>query len=212
MDQFKEDLEFARWFLSDAENRLFGRMASPCPEEDIAVLHHYISDSMAPYFEVGVLWGGSMVVAGLAMPTGHLYGIDPFFGYMAPGKLDPYVKGKGKGLIPSREIAELNLEEYGLTERSTLITGLHPPFPEELEDTYFGCIFIDGDHQTKSVLADWNAVKYNASGIVIFHDLHHSTILPAWNKVKKDPMVEEVLYEGGRGKFSRMGVVRVRAE
>ena len=210
---FEQDLEFARDFLSDAENRLIGRMASPVPEEDIAVLHHYISDSMAPYFEVGVLWGGSMVIAGLAMPTGHLYGIDPFFGYMAPGKVDPYVRhGEGKGLVPSREVAERNLEEYGLTERSTLYTGFHPPIPAALEDTYFGAIFIDGDHQTKSVLEDWNGVKYNAADIVIFHDLHHGTVRPAWEKIKQDPMVEEVLFEGGKGKFSRIGVVRVRAE
>lgn len=213
MEQFKEDLEFAQDFLSDAENRLIGRMASPCPEEDIAVLHHFISDSMPPYFEVGVLWGGSIVVAGLAIPTGHLYGIDPFFGYMAPGKRDPYVRhGEGKGLVPSREVAERNLAEYGLTERSTLYTAMHPPFPEELEDTYFGAIFIDGDHKTASVIADWNAVKYNSSGVVIFHDLHLDTVKPAWQKIKKDPMVEEVLHEGGKGKFSRIGVVKVRVE
>jgi hypothetical protein len=213
MPSFTDDLEWARWFLSDAENRLVGRMASPCPEEDIAVLYHYISQAMPPYFEVGVLWGGSMVIAGLAMEHGHLYGIDPFHGYMAPGKVDPYVRhGEGKGLIPTREVAERNIAEYDLTDRTTLYTGFHPPLPRDLDETSFGCIFIDGDHQTKSVLADWNTLKYHASNIVIFHDLHHSTIKPAWAKIKQDPMVEEVLFEGGRGLFSRMGVVKVRQE
>lgn len=213
MDKFKDDLEWARWFLSDAENKLIGRMASPCPEEDIAVLHHYISRAAPPYFEVGVLWGGSMVIAGLSMPHGHLYGIDPFFGYMKEGAKDPYVKrGAGAGVVPTREIAEKNLETYELTERSTLFTGFHPPMPEELQstDALFGAIFIDGDHQTESVLADWNEVKYHAADVVIFHDLHHSTIKPAWEKIKQDPMIDEILHEGGRHAFSRMGVVKMK--
>jgi hypothetical protein len=213
LDQFKEDVEWAKWFISDAGNRLIGRMASPVPEEDIAVFHHYLSNAMPPYFEVGVLWGGSMVIAGQAIPTGHLYGIDPFWGYCRPGAVDPYVRDNpGEGLIPTQAVAEQNLKEYGIFERTTLFKGLHPPLPEELADSHFGAIFIDGDHQTKSVLADWNELKYYSAGIVIFHDLHHKTVASAWEKVKNDPMVEEVLYEGGKGKFSRMGVVSVRQE
>jgi predicted O-methyltransferase YrrM len=204
-----EDKEFAKWFLSDAEKRMIGRIASPCPEEDVAVLRHYLKGRQPPYFEVGVLWGGSIILAGLSM-DGHLYGIDPFFGYMKPGRPDPHAKNTK--LVPTREIVEKNIAAYDLTDRVTLYTGTHPPLPEELRntDSYFGAIFIDGDHQTQSVLNDWNELKYHASDIVIFHDLHHSTIKPAWEAIKKDPFVEEVLYEGGAGKYSRMGVVKVK--
>ena len=210
---FEADLEFARAFLSDAENRLVGRMASPCPEEDLAVCHPYVEQAMPPYLEIGVLWGGSLIIAGQAMPTGHLYGVDPFWGYCHPGKIDPYVKNNpGQNLIPTRQIVDENIEEYGMESRSTLYKGLHPPLPEEWEDLTFGVIFIDGDHKTKSVLDDWNNLKYHASDIVIFHDLHHPTVAKAWKNIKADPMVEEVVYEGGKNKFSRMGVVRVRQE
>ncbi len=209
---FESDLIWAREFLSDAENRLIGRMASPIPEEDIAVLHHYLEQAAPPYFEVGVLWGGSMIIAGLSMEHGHLYGIDPFHGYCKPNAIDPYVKGRGFRVIPKREQAEENLAEYNLTDRATLYTGFHPPLPEELRETYFGAIFIDGDHATESVLADWNELKYHAGGIVIFHDLHHRSVGAAWEKIKKDPMIEEILHEGGRAGFSRMGVVKVRVE
>ena len=210
---FEADIEFARWFISDAGKRLVGRMASPCPEEDIAVLHHFVSEAMPPYLEIGVLWGGSLVIAGLAMPTGHLYGVDPFWGYCQPGKIDPFVKDNpGQGLVPTREIAEKNIEEYGLESRTTLYTGTHPPLPDELEDATFGVAFIDGDHATQSTLDDWNNLKYQCRDIVIFHDLHHNTVARAWERIKADPMVEKVVYEGGKNKFSRMGVVRVRQE
>jgi len=210
---FEADIEFARWFISDTGKRLVGRMASPCPEEDIAVLYHFLSEAMPPYLEIGVLWGGSLVLAGQAMPTGHLYGIDPFWGYCQPGRTDPFVKNKpGEGLVPTREIAEENIKEYGLESRTTLFTGTHPPLPDELEDSTFGAIFIDGDHATQSTLDDWNNLKYHASDIVVFHDLHHPTVAKAWKSIKKDPMIEEILHEGGRHEFSRMGVVRVKQE
>jgi len=210
---FEADLEWARNFLSDAENRLVGRMASPCPEEDIAILHHFLSRGPAPYLEIGVLWGGSMVVAGLSMDHSHLYGIDPFWGYCQPGKVDPHVQNNpGRGQVPTRAICEQNLIEYALEDRSTLFTGVHPPLPDALDSAIFGCIFIDGDHKTQSVLDDWNNLKFHAADIVIFHDLHHPTVAAAWKQIKKDPMVEEILYEGGKGRFSRMGVVRVRQE
>jgi hypothetical protein len=130
---------------------------------------------------------------------------------MKPGRVDPHAKNTK--LVPTREIVEKNIAAYDLTDRVTLYTGTHPPLPEELRntDSYFGAIFIDGDHQTQSVLNDWNELKYHASDIVIFHDLHHSTIKPAWEAIKKDPFVEEVLYEGGAGKYSRMGVVKVKS-
>lgn len=210
---FEQDLEFAREFLSDAENRLIGRMASPCPEEDIAVLYHFLSRAMPPYLEIGVLWGGSLVIAGLAIPTGHLHGIDPFWGYCTPGAVDPYVQqGRGRGQIPTRAICEQNLIEYAIDSRTTLYTAEHPPLPTEIEDSTFGAIFIDGSHVTESVMRDWNNLKHNAGDIVIFHDLHHSSVAKAWQRIKRDPMIEEILYEGGRGKFSRIGVVRVRQE
>jgi len=210
---FETDIEFARWFISDTGNRLIGRMASPCPEEDIAVFHHFLSEAMPPYLEIGVLWGGSLVAASFAMPTGRLLGIDPFWGYCQPGKTDPYVKNNpGQGLVPTREIVEKNIKEYELEGRATLYTGTHPPLPAELEDDTFGAIFIDGDHATQSTLDDWNNLKYQASDIIIFHDLHHGTVARAWKSIKLDPMVEEILHEGGRNKFSRMGVVRVKQE
>jgi hypothetical protein len=214
MIDFSEDIKWAKEFIAEAEPKMIGRMASPVPPEDIAILHHFLKTAVPPYFEVGVLWGGSMIIAGLSMPVGHLYGIDPFFGYMTAGKIDPYVleTNKGSGLVPTREIVEKNIVTYNLQDRVTLYTGFHPPLPEDLRstDTFFGAVFIDGSHATQAVLADWNELKYHASDIVLFHDLHHKTIIPAWEKIKRDPMIDEILYEGGKGKFGRIGVVKMK--
>lgn len=208
MDKFSDDIEWAKRWLELTKVRLMGRMASPVPVEDAAVFHHFVSRSLPPYLEIGVLWGGSMICAAHSI-SGRLYGIDPFWGYNQPGTIDPHVpKGnKGAGEVPTIEIAEANFKEFGIEDRVTLHKGLHPPLPKEWEDICFGVVFIDGNHFTEATLADWNAAKYYAN-TVIFHDLHNSRVKKAWEIIKKDLMVEEILHEGGRDKFSRMGVVR----
>ena len=208
MNKYIADIEWAGKWLREESGRLVGRVASPAPVEDIAVFRHFVSRAKPPYLEIGVLWGGSMIVASRAI-DGPLYGIDPFWGYNKPKTIDPHVpKGNdGAGVVPTIDIARANFKEFGIEDRVTLHKGLHPPLPKEWEGMRFGVVYIDGDHFVESTLADWNAAKLYAD-TVIFHDLHNKRVNAAWEIIKGDPLVKEVLYEGGKDKFSRMGVVK----
>lgn len=195
--------DFGVFINKTFDRDLLGRFASPRRDEDAAVFSYLCSLCEGPYLEIGVLWGGSMIIAGLMMPDVQLYGIDPLFGYDKPGKLDPFVK---LDYPTSVRVVERNLEKFDMLDRAHLFVHKHPPFPEILEDAVIEIAFIDGDHHYDSVMADWLALKDRVSKMIIFHDLHHRDPPKVFINAAGNPDWS-IFYEGISAKYSRMGAL-----
>ena len=126
-----------------------GRLA--CSPETAVLLQKMVLQYDGDYVEIGTLFGGSLVLAGM-LSEGSLYAIDPLDGYYRSGKID-----RSTGLLPSKEIVEANLRTFGV--KATIFQQHHPPWPEALKDHRFGVGFIDGNHTYEGCLADYEQLK-----------------------------------------------------
>ena len=172
----------------------------PDPDADVEVFKKHLEGNAGPYLEIGVMYAASMILAGATMPEVQLYGIDPFAGYKGiAGNRDPQT-----GVVPTLQLAERNLKEFGLEHRSRIFEAYHPPLPDELLGIRFGCVYVDGDHSRAGVRADWQAIKHCVDGVVIFHDLHAHSVAEIFDEVvAKEPGWKVLEREGP----SVMGVV-----
>ena len=197
----KKSHEWAGELLLAYETQLIGRFASPKPIEDAAILRYFCHKCPnGNYLEIGVLWGGSLIIAGLSM-EGEIWGIDPLEGWYGNGTFDPYVE---TDVPPSEAVVRRNLHEFGV--KATLFLHEHPPYPQEIEDLPIDVAFIDGNHSSQAALIDWDAVKDRTRRYVIFHDLHQKGPPEAFGKASADPNWKTV-WNGLDKDYSRMGVL-----
>lgn len=194
---------FGIWLVKTLEEKLIGRFASPKAPQDAAALAHFFKKCQGPYLEIGVLWGGSLVVAGLCMP-GQLYGIDPLHGYDTPGRLDPYAKPE---FPTSPDVVYENLETFDLLDRTTLFIHKHPPYPPAIEDVKLEVAYIDGSHAYEAAKLDWLGLKDRVTKYILFHDLHHRGPSLVFTEASNDPDWE-IAYHGLEAEFSCIGVLK----
>ena len=118
------------------------------------------------YVEIGVLYGGSMIMMmDMPFPCLHI-GIDPFAGYY------------GKSFDPHRKIDLTN--HYDITSENIRKNNKHNQEwkliqgkSEEVADKVIENIdflFIDGDHSKQGVIDDFNNYrnKVNKGGLIVF--------------------------------------------
>lgn len=147
--------------LMEMEGRL--ALASEAEAECLA----YYAAIPGDYIEIGTLWGGTALIAGLAKEDsgtlGDVYTIDRMRGGWWDTQ-DPIVKRP-----PTPRDVLANLARYKVAYRTHVIMSeSHPwPLPASIEPTV---IFIDGDHSREGCLQDWHNAKTRARYFVLFHD------------------------------------------
>ena len=134
------------------------------------------------YCEIGVLYGGSMIMMmDMNFPCLHI-GIDPFSGYYGQD-FDPHRKIdlKDHYNITSENIRKNN--KY--SQEWKLLKGKSDDVQDKvIENIDF--LFIDGDHSKEGVTKDFNNYrrKVNKGGLIVFDNYN----CPGWPEVK--PVVD----------------------
>ena len=176
---------------------LIGRV-SISSEGFIDLFERYI-DGTENYIEIGTLFGGSAILAGLNC-NGKVYCIDPLDGYYGTGQVDE------SGILPSCAIVEENWSRFGLDpERLEVFQHKHPPFPSSIEDKRFDVAYIDGGHAYDEVKTDWLELKDRVDKYIIFDNTEKESVSRVFIEAQESEdweFVEEI------GSFIKTGVIR----
>ena len=137
-----------------------------------------MKDKCKVYCEIGVLYGGSMIMMmNMNYPCLHI-GIDPFEGYY--GKtFDPH---RQVDLTNHFDIVSENIKKNNkYFQQWNLIKGKSNEVHNEITEK-IDFLFIDGDHSYKGVLDDFNNFKdkVNIDGYICFDNYND----PSWSEVK----------------------------
>lgn len=143
-----------------------GRIALSDP--DIHLLRQMISMGNGNHVEIGMLWGGSAIIAAEAMKeykkSGEVYTIDPAdTEYWKTG--DPSFNGE----LPTLAKAMANFQDAGFQEDIVLVWDSSDPWP--ISDVDFDTIFIDGDHSRSALLK--NIQNATPASWMMIHDYMH---------------------------------------
>lgn len=133
--------------------------------EDMGLLAQIICNSKGDHLEIGSAYGGSALVALMAMDhkgrKDKVVCIDPFADAATRESTDWILK-------PVEKEFWTNIKHYGYEDRVEQVKELSHPFP--IEGRKFGTAFIDGDHSFECVLSDWLNTKNIVSRYIILHD------------------------------------------
>jgi hypothetical protein len=130
------------------------------------------------YVEIGTLFGGSAVIAGLA--GCEVFCIDPLDGYYSAKHAVKERVDKWTGLVPSEEIVRENWESAGLDPKKLHIYAhLHPPWPEEINRA-FDVGLIDGTHQVMHVIRDYEGMAPRVKYLML-HDIDKAAVRVVYN-------------------------------
>jgi len=132
--------------------------------DNAAAIAQCVSACTGDYLEIGVLYGGSAILAAFFC-RGKVYGVDPF-GWGPNQTKHP--------VVPSAGVVKMNATKFGLHNVIQVFTQTHPPLPPELEDKRFDVAFIDGDHSFDGTMADWQNLKDRVDKYMLFHDVNLS--------------------------------------
>jgi predicted O-methyltransferase YrrM len=179
--------------------KITGRF-SVSSEGFIDFLSRYI-EGTKDYIEIGTLFGGSAIIAGLNC-SGKVCCIDPLDGYYGTGKPDDC------GILPTAAIVEENWAKFGLApERLEIFQHKHPPFPPSLKDKRFDVAYIDGGHKYEETMADWLALKDKVDKYIIFDNTEKEPVSRVFAEAQKSEdweFVEEI------GTSIKTGVIKRR--
>jgi len=132
--------------------------------DDAGAIASCVAMCSGHHIEVGVLHGGSLILAALikqiAGQTGKCYGVDPFGWFEGQTQAGPE---------PSPFIVLANAKKFGVEVHPHKCH--HPPLPDELARLEFDTAFIDGDHSYAAARADWEYLKNRVRRYVLFHDI-----------------------------------------
>ena len=165
------------------------------------------------YVEIGVLYGGSIILQMEDPQECFFVGIDPFTGYYGKS-YDPH---RGVDLTEHIDIVKKNIDENNPNKHQyQLIKGNSNS--EEVLQTFLelhtngkkiDTLFIDGDHSAKAVKEDfYNYLPFmNQGGLILFDNYND----PNWKEVK--PATNEIIQECDKitlhSKDGHLCVVRV---
>ena len=135
-------------------------------KEDMGLLAQIIFYTKGDHLEIGSAYGGSALVALMAMDkckrNDSVVCIDPF--------ADPATRESTEWILkPVEEEFWTNIEHYGYADRVEQIKKVSHPFPVK-EGRRFATAFIDGDHSYDYVLNDWMNTKDIVDRYIVFHD------------------------------------------
>ena len=138
-----------------------------------------MGDNCKLYVEIGVLYGGSMILM-MDMPykCKHI-GIDPFTGYYGKS-YDPH---RGIKLDNHKKIVEDNLlKNNPMKQEWELLEGKSNDLVDYINEP-IDLLFIDGDHSYQGVIDDYNnyGKKVRSGGYIIFDNYMDS----CWKEVEK---------------------------
>lgn len=143
------------------------------------------------HLEIGVLFGGSLIIAALVKKAfglkGLCIGVDPLDGYYPPGGYHPDGKYSEAMGIYSRprdirtdepvtlKSVVTNINYFDVVKEIKIIKAFSVPWPTLLENSEFASAFIDGDHWGDGPKTDFANVAphIRKGGIVIFDDYTH---------------------------------------
>ena len=132
-----------------------------------------VAECPGDHVEIGVLYGGSLILAALAKnnagQTGMIYGVDPFGWFEGQSRTDTQGNSFPE---PSAELVMENVKLFGVEDRIKVFTAYHPPLPEELEGIAFDTAFIDGNHFYEGARDDWDNLKNRVRKYILMHDVN----------------------------------------
>ena len=138
-----------------------------------------MGDNCKIYVEIGVLYGGSMIMMmDINYPCLHI-GIDPFTGYYGKS-YDPHRK---IDLTNHYDITSENIRQYNkYCQEWKLIKGKSSEVIN-LVPHNIDFLFIDGDHSYNGVYQDFMdyKLKINKNGLIVFDNYNDE----CWPEVKK---------------------------
>lgn len=165
-----------------------------------------VAECPGDHIEIGVLYGGSLILAALAKKragqTGMIYGIDPF-GW-AEGQTSEDLQGNPYS-EPSAELVIENAKLFGVEGMIKVFTQYHPPLPAMLENLNFDTALIDGDHSYDGAKDDWDNLKNRVRKYILMHDV---TLKKYWQK-HCGKVFREAQKEGWKAIYlkSKMGIL-----
>lgn len=129
--------------------------------EPAIALMECVADSIGDYIEIGSEFGGSAVMAGMAMKhtsqAGIIFCIDPF-------------GTKNELEAPDKKYHAFwqNIIHYDLHRRTIAFKQFHPPWPAAIQFRLFAIGFIDGNHSSGAPLADFKALQSRVIKYIMF--------------------------------------------
>lgn len=126
-------------------------------QHDVSILMQMVCYCEGDHLEIGSAYGGSAIVAALAMDyrkrDGKVICIDPMEGSLAHNSTEKFWQ---------------NIKAFGVQDRIEFHQTKSHPYP--LGDRKFGTALIDGDHSTKCVTEDWQNVSNKTLSFIMLHD------------------------------------------
>lgn len=182
-------------------------------EEEAQLLYEVCLKTPGRHLEIGTLWGGSAIIAGLAKserymvyPHARVFTVDPMRGgWWESG--DPAV---GRAPTAGDVLTNLGLWRVAgvvqvVRAARWEVEGMLPSF------TNFTTALVDGDHVYEEVLGDWEFVRQWAYR-VLFHDYdkeHEGVQFVVDEVVRKDEMWLEGRRAGSMVEFvKRLGMAK----
>lgn len=169
--------QFGKDVLDSVQNDMVGRVAlSP---EDAGALACVLETASVPdmtYVEIGSLFGGSAILAGLCMnklEKGYrIICIDPMDGYYGEGEVDPVTR-----IVPTAPVFRKNMIHWGLQDSVSLIEkkSISGDLDKEMyfiDGDRIDVMFIDGDHSYDGL---WNDLELSIYHLpfpryIVIHD------------------------------------------
>jgi len=162
------------------------------------------------YVEIGVLYGGSIILQMEDEQECFFVGIDPYTGYYGKS-YDPH---RNVDLTEHIEIVKKNIDENNPNKHQYQLIKGNSNSEEVLQtflalDKKIDTLFIDGDHSAKAVKEDfYNYLPFmNQGGLILFDNYND----PNWKEVK--PATDEIIQECDKitlhSKDGHLCVVRV---
>ena len=150
--------------------KMRGRIAMNAAAHYIRVVRELLGDFCENYLEIGVLHGGSLILA---------MGIESPCTFVGVGIFTYYGKEKSGGAVVSEENSRKNIDmfnkfnhPYHLIKGDSTDADTKRRVYELLVPESVGFLFIDGSHRKEDVLNDWAFYSplVKSGGVVVFDD------------------------------------------
>jgi hypothetical protein len=152
-----------------------------------ALIIHEVASLGKTYVEIGTLFGGSAIVAGLA--GCEVFCIDPLDGYYSAKNKEERRPDPVTQIVTSEKIVRSNWAIMGLCpSKLHIYKQLHPPWPKKI-DRVFDAGLIDGDHSYSGAMADYMGMGPRVT-YLMFHDVQKEGVRTVYEFALKNPVWE----------------------
>lgn len=194
--------------------RMVGRMGDPA-RNTAALSAAFAYMAGGPHVEIGVLYGGSLIVTALLFknesvgdyPRKVVIGVDPLDGYYVGQRRvvegeELNVPNERMSLPISIDTLHENMSRFGVTDLAEVVVAKSHPWPAELKGRKFASAFIDGNHWGGMPYLDFLNLKDRVGQYMVFDNApdgtkHGSDAVgraldriekyhPEWNRVFQD--------------------------